>query len=410
MPDGSIRLDMVPTTSSRHITDLVRGQKPSKSANRLTRLDQPQVATVPTHRQALRQRARSRKYPTQQLNAYNQHQSQQLTTSIQRHLNLSSQNQQQPQKQQQPQHQSQQQQYQQQRSQPTPTTSNNRQQQHPQPQPQPPAPTMSTNNTTARKPIYKASNLQPAKPVTAIKPQPALANRPAPADIVSLSSDSENERRVPLPSSSQTQQQPVAMPLPIRQPFRYGCAAGSRTAAPAPAAISTISVKSSSAASSSTTTTDSCADLFVPRRAAEHTAPNAVPLPIPKPFKTIRCLADLEPVATIHSQRNCTELDVRQLTDALDGVRIAAAAAGDGDALGGAALPELRDDDPMFMSDLPTNVVRFGTDVPPAQWPAALQPNSHVQLYVTEVNSPSKFWFHVFDDTKPLDMLMFHIE
>lgn len=80
------------------------------------------------------------------------------------------------------------------------------------------------------------------------------------------------------------------------------------------------------------------------------------------------------------------------------------------DALGDAALPQLTDIDPIFMSDLPDNVAKYDTTVAPARLPDGMAANSRLQLYVTEVNSPTKFWFHVQDEHSRLDVLMFQLE
>lgn len=74
------------------------------------------------------------------------------------------------------------------------------------------------------------------------------------------------------------------------------------------------------------------------------------------------------------------------------------------------ALPELSDDDPLFMMDLPASVAKFDAVVPAAQLPDILGLNSVFMLNVTEVNSPTKFWFHVQNDNHPLDKLMDKLE
>lgn len=74
------------------------------------------------------------------------------------------------------------------------------------------------------------------------------------------------------------------------------------------------------------------------------------------------------------------------------------------------ALPLLNDDDPLFMIDLPDNIAKFDTKVAPARLPDTLTEGSLFRLFVTEVNSPTKFWFHIESDNHPLDALMTNIE
>lgn len=74
------------------------------------------------------------------------------------------------------------------------------------------------------------------------------------------------------------------------------------------------------------------------------------------------------------------------------------------------ALPDLRDDNPLFFSDLPDTVAKCGDDVPVGQWPTELRPNTTIRVFVTEVNNPTKFWFHLQSDGHPLDRLMNRIE
>lgn len=233
-------------------------------------------------------------------------------------------------------------------------------------------PTTQQRPTGATPPRLATTSLPHA--TSAIPPKTSVArHRPRPADTIPGSSSDEDCHDRPRRPIAHAGAATAAVPVTqIRRPFDRRSSPVTLSIARADAAAAVPSRPTQSVSSSS-------------QSSSSHTERQQPPIVSPTPITSITVPALSTAVRLVH------------INDTSD-------------ALGGAALPQLQDDDPMFMSDLPDFVAKFGTKVAPARLPDGLAANSRIQLYVTEVNNPTKFWFHVQDDNHPLDVLMFQLE
>lgn len=70
------------------------------------------------------------------------------------------------------------------------------------------------------------------------------------------------------------------------------------------------------------------------------------------------------------------------------------------------ALPPTLDMDFLCNMDIPDNVLKTGQRLPPPVFPDFLKAGKYVPVFITEVNSPFKFWFHIRKDEDDLDLMM----
>ncbi|KAL5289295.1 TDRD5.2 family protein [Megaselia abdita] len=70
------------------------------------------------------------------------------------------------------------------------------------------------------------------------------------------------------------------------------------------------------------------------------------------------------------------------------------------------ALPATLDIDFLCRMDIPDNVLKTGQELPSQVFPDFVKIGKYVPVFITEVNSPFKFWFHIRKDDDDLDLLM----
>lgn len=70
------------------------------------------------------------------------------------------------------------------------------------------------------------------------------------------------------------------------------------------------------------------------------------------------------------------------------------------------ALPLTMDFEFLSMLDMPKNVVKMGEKLPEPIFPANFVIGKCIPIFVSEVNTPFKFWFHIRKDDDELDLLM----
>lgn len=70
------------------------------------------------------------------------------------------------------------------------------------------------------------------------------------------------------------------------------------------------------------------------------------------------------------------------------------------------ALPVDIDVDFLCNMDIPENVLKTGQRLPQPVFPDHVKPGKYVPVFVTEVASPFKFWFHIRKDDDDLDLMM----
>lgn len=69
------------------------------------------------------------------------------------------------------------------------------------------------------------------------------------------------------------------------------------------------------------------------------------------------------------------------------------------------ALPVTLDMDFLSSMDIPDNVLKFGQKLLPPVFPDFVKPEKYIPIFVTEVSSPFKFWFHMRKDDDDLDLM-----
>ena len=68
-------------------------------------------------------------------------------------------------------------------------------------------------------------------------------------------------------------------------------------------------------------------------------------------------------------------------------------------------------DDPIFFVGLPPNIFEFGKHIEVSKIPESIQIGSTFPLFISEINSPFKFWFHLkHNKSNQLDIMMNNIE
>lgn len=60
----------------------------------------------------------------------------------------------------------------------------------------------------------------------------------------------------------------------------------------------------------------------------------------------------------------------------------------------------------MFRVGLPEKVAKLGTHIAPSTIPSNIRKGSTLDIYVSEINNPFRFWFHIQKDQHKLDQLM----
>ncbi|XP_055855818.1 tudor domain-containing protein 5 isoform X2 [Episyrphus balteatus] len=74
------------------------------------------------------------------------------------------------------------------------------------------------------------------------------------------------------------------------------------------------------------------------------------------------------------------------------------------------AVPEFAADYRVFHVDFPENTVPFGKKIPSVQLPKEFTKGAVVGVFISEIHSPFKFWFHPHKENHELDVLMCGIE
>uniref|UniRef100_A0A1A9WIA0 Tudor domain-containing protein n=1 Tax=Glossina brevipalpis TaxID=37001 RepID=A0A1A9WIA0_9MUSC len=73
------------------------------------------------------------------------------------------------------------------------------------------------------------------------------------------------------------------------------------------------------------------------------------------------------------------------------------------------AVPECANNGFLFCLDFPNHLIPLGSEIPSIELSRNLHVGSYLQIYVTEIHSPFKFWFHIEPNSSPLDTLMYRI-
>uniref|UniRef100_A0A1B0GC26 HTH OST-type domain-containing protein n=1 Tax=Glossina morsitans morsitans TaxID=37546 RepID=A0A1B0GC26_GLOMM len=74
------------------------------------------------------------------------------------------------------------------------------------------------------------------------------------------------------------------------------------------------------------------------------------------------------------------------------------------------AVPKSATDGFLFCLDFPNDLIPYGDSIPSTELSKDFYVGSRLKIYVTEIHSPFKFWFHIQQDENPLDILMHKIE
>uniref|UniRef100_A0A1A9ZPC7 HTH OST-type domain-containing protein n=1 Tax=Glossina pallidipes TaxID=7398 RepID=A0A1A9ZPC7_GLOPL len=74
------------------------------------------------------------------------------------------------------------------------------------------------------------------------------------------------------------------------------------------------------------------------------------------------------------------------------------------------AVPKSATDGFLFCLDFPNDLIPYGDSIPSTELSKDFYVGSRLKIYVTEIHSPFKFWFHIQQDENPLDILMHRIE
>ncbi|XP_055917931.1 tudor domain-containing protein 5 [Eupeodes corollae] len=74
------------------------------------------------------------------------------------------------------------------------------------------------------------------------------------------------------------------------------------------------------------------------------------------------------------------------------------------------AIPEFAADYRVFHVDFPENTVPFGKKIPSVQLPKDFTKGAVIGVFISEIHSPFKFWFHPHKENHELDVLMSGIE
>lgn len=74
------------------------------------------------------------------------------------------------------------------------------------------------------------------------------------------------------------------------------------------------------------------------------------------------------------------------------------------------AVPEFAADYRVFHVDFPENTVPFGIKIPSVQFPKEFIKGAVVGVFIAEIHSPFKFWFHTHKENHELDVLMSGID
>uniref|UniRef100_A0A1A9V9B8 HTH OST-type domain-containing protein n=1 Tax=Glossina austeni TaxID=7395 RepID=A0A1A9V9B8_GLOAU len=74
------------------------------------------------------------------------------------------------------------------------------------------------------------------------------------------------------------------------------------------------------------------------------------------------------------------------------------------------AVPKSATDGFLFSLDFPNDLIPYGDTIPSTELSKDFCVGSRLKIFVTEIHSPFKFWFHIQQDENPLDILMHKIE
>ncbi|XP_067633848.1 tudor domain-containing protein 5 [Eurosta solidaginis] len=74
------------------------------------------------------------------------------------------------------------------------------------------------------------------------------------------------------------------------------------------------------------------------------------------------------------------------------------------------AVPAYAADNLVFRMDFPENTMTFGRKIPNYKIPDNVRRGSIIGIFISEIHSPYKFWFHIYKEHHELDALMLQIE
>ncbi|CAD6998570.1 unnamed protein product [Ceratitis capitata] len=74
------------------------------------------------------------------------------------------------------------------------------------------------------------------------------------------------------------------------------------------------------------------------------------------------------------------------------------------------AVPAYAADNLVYRMDFPESTVTFGIKIPSYKLPEKYRPGDVIGLFISEIHSPYKFWFHIYKEHNELDTLMLQIE
>ncbi|XP_054736982.1 tudor domain-containing protein 5 isoform X1 [Anastrepha obliqua] len=74
------------------------------------------------------------------------------------------------------------------------------------------------------------------------------------------------------------------------------------------------------------------------------------------------------------------------------------------------AVPAYAANNLVFRMDFPENTMTFGKKIPEYKLPDNIRSGSIIGIFISEIHSPFKFWFHIYKEHHELDMLMLQIE
>ncbi|XP_017466916.1 PREDICTED: uncharacterized protein LOC108359525 isoform X2 [Rhagoletis zephyria] len=74
------------------------------------------------------------------------------------------------------------------------------------------------------------------------------------------------------------------------------------------------------------------------------------------------------------------------------------------------AVPAYAANNLVFRMDFPENTMTFGKVIPQYKIPDNVRRGSIIGIFISEIHSPFKFWFHIYKEHHDLDMLMLQIE